>query len=57
MKSKFPGNALGMTISASLVLSGVYALHWSPLSFIGLFAAMYTFFLSIEMTINNEQKP
>lgn len=57
MKSKFPGNALGMTLSACLVLFSLYMLDWGPWSFIGLFVALYTFFISIEIMIDNKLNP
>lgn len=55
--SKFPGNATGMTVSASIVLFGFYMLDGSAWSLIGLFFALWAFFISFEIMIDNKLNP
>jgi len=55
--SKFPGNAFGLTISAGLVLLGLYMLNGSLWSIIGLGFALWTFFVAFEIMMDNKLNP
>lgn len=56
MKSNFPGNALGMTISAALVIYGLTT-NFTIINCLGLVCGLYAFFISVEMTIEKATKP